>query len=258
MSATSHRLPYGKPFSIQEQDRPMPQTPERIDPVAYIRCWDKYNHGEPVDITKAKPMNREHLMKADPRAIELMLQYGVTQKQLAMQYNIPFGSITAIFKRLGVVTNLPSMIKNPSANTPENPEPPNAPTILEETGNEPDDSSSDPIAAADDGMVWFDQRPQRASNAVTVRKDGKVQLGANVAKLFGDNVKIGISRDGRNLKIVSFQSGLILRKDKAGRVVAIKALANEIEWAGVTLPARYVGDGQANEWTGTLDEISGG
>lgn len=56
-------------------------------------------------------MTKSDLKKADPRGIELMLAYGVTQKQIAVQYNTPYGSLTAILKSLGVNTKVESIVE---------------------------------------------------------------------------------------------------------------------------------------------------
>lgn len=51
-AAKSHRLGYSKPKTVTEPAMPQPAT--LVDPISYIRFWDKYNRGEPVDISKAK------------------------------------------------------------------------------------------------------------------------------------------------------------------------------------------------------------
>ncbi|WP_371374491.1 hypothetical protein [Sporomusa aerivorans] len=109
-SVKSHKLGYSIP-KVATNTPATPHTAELVDPVSYIKFWDKYNHYAPVDISKAKKMTRADLMEADPRGIELMLSYGVTQKQIAMQYNVPYGSLTAIFKRLSVNTKVDSVVE---------------------------------------------------------------------------------------------------------------------------------------------------
>ncbi|WP_434132708.1 hypothetical protein KIAC18_000255 [Sporomusa sphaeroides] len=158
-AAKSHRLGYPKPKTVTGPAMPQPAT--LVDPVSYIRFWDKYNHGEPVDISKAKKMTKSDLKKADPHGIELMLAYGVTQKQIAVQYNTPYGSLTAILKSLGVNTKVESIVEQfalmdlpaeideeeLTAGGPEEPPVESQPDILQEMLNVIDAVNSDQIPA---------------------------------------------------------------------------------------------------------------
>lgn len=251
-SAKSHHLPYAKPKSGEEPV--MPKLPERIDPVAYIRCWDKYNHREPVDISKAKPMTKDDLKKADPRAIELMLAYGVTQKQLSQQYNTPYGSITTVLRNLGVNTKVELII--PPIKTAEiGPAVTDAPVT---PATSPEQAEPELPPMPENEFIWFAER-SITDSSVIVRDSGRISLSAEVSKsLVNDYIKIGVSRDGSKLKIAPVfemvtNNNLKLTTNKDNRKsINLKALAVELSWLKIEFPAKYVGAWQGGEWTGTL------
>ncbi|HMM20601.1 MAG TPA: hypothetical protein PKA10_07660 [Selenomonadales bacterium] len=256
-SVGSYKLPYGKPRAEREAAPTSPKTPERIDPVAYIRCWIKYNLGMPVDITKAKLMTKADLKKTDPRGIELMLAYGVTQKEIAQQYNTPLGSIALIFKRLGVNTKVPSAI----AAQPTAPAQEVAATVpaADEPAPAPPAALPDPASE----IIWFDQSTRAASIAntgIVVRKNGRIEISAAInGKILVGTVDIGISRDGRTLKLVRNRNGSGLKifrpsgSNSARGALSLAGLVRELQGAKIALPARYVGDwDESDTWTGTL------
>lgn len=255
-SVNSHKLPYGKPRI--ETSPPKPAQPSRIDPVAYIRCWDEYKHREPVDITKSKPMTKADLLKADPRGIEMMLAYGVSQKQIAQQYNTPYGSITAIFKRLGVNTKVETVL--PEQKTPEeikHPEtvesvPQTAAEVPADIPLEPQIDPSPPEPVQDD-FIWFDQNSRVVSNAgIIVRAKGQVEISAAVGSQIYDNITIGISRDGQNLKLRTTTNGLKPNRHGNRCRLNLRSLAHELTRLNISFPARYVGNWIDNEWSGRL------
>lgn len=80
----------------------LPKPPVDIEPPTppdYVRIWIKQFGSFDGNIEKARLMQRDQLTKEDA---ELLLFYGVTRLQIAKQYQIPSGSLSFIFKKLGV------------------------------------------------------------------------------------------------------------------------------------------------------------
>jgi hypothetical protein len=86
--------------TIEEIEPPKPAV--SLDPIEYvrhIRNVNPGNNGRPIDIRKARQMTKDDLLASDPRDIEMLLRYGVSQGQLTKAYTVPMGSITRILKK---------------------------------------------------------------------------------------------------------------------------------------------------------------
>jgi hypothetical protein len=113
-----------------------------------------------------------------------------------------------------------------------------------------------PAPPAEPEFVWFDRR-ENLDTGVLIRESGSIEISAAVsAGLTSDFVKIGVSRDGATLKIVLVDDGLTYTGNGNRRRLNLKALAHELQWAQITLPARYIGAWQGSEWTGHLQDPS--
>jgi len=276
-SVRSGKLPYSKPRTDINQP-PMPSPATLVDRISYIRFWDKYNHGQPVDISKAKKMTRDGLLKADPRGIELMLAYSVPWRQIATQYNTPTGSLTSIFKRLGVNTKVESIVMpadEPEELVPETIEA--APLPAVPPAESPDDITYDPAqtvkffedtesiitSTAFDltGFFTFDRTTVRTLNIeplISVGRLGSVRLSRSVGETFNpeDRVAIKVDQAGKTIVLVPDPvNGLLFHKNKAGaghRRLWTKSLSKFLIKTGIELPARYMASRQGDIWIGKL------
>lgn len=242
----SHRLGYGKP-RVESEVPELPREAVAVDPVTYIRCWDKYNYGQPVDIMKAKPGTRADLMKADPRYIELMLQYGVTQKQIAQIFNTPSGSLTRILKRLGVDTKISLVISNTAQEVPEE-QPAASPAAEIPT------PSPEPAAGPEE--MWFTHpRPSQAyTEPLVIIKKDKIFFTAAIRNTLPlEYVQFGLTQENL-LKVRSTDSGFHFHKQKVS--VSCSDLIHELQWRGIKLPAVFhmAFDEGAGLWEGELQD----
>lgn len=253
-SAKSYRLPYSKPRNLHDTPA-MPQTAERIDPIAYIKCWHKHYPGEAVDITKAKPMTRADLMKADPRGIELIFAYGVTQKELARQYNTPLGSLAAIFKRTGVNTKVDLIVgKPPSDPTPE------ASDDKVLYGAVDPEQKDVILPEVPEPIIWFSSNKKKNVMRVTVYPSGRLSLSHEIGQHFSldDQAAIGIGQGGNVLKLQKTSPGLRVaydgkKKDTGERkAIACSAVAKKLVEFGISLPAKYLMEPDDIGFTGKL------
>ncbi len=285
-AAKSHRLGYPKPKTVTGPAMPQPAT--LVDPVSYIRFWDKYNHREPVDISKSKKMTRADLMKADPRGIELMLAYGVSQKQIAMQYNTPLGSLTAIFKRMGVDTKVESVVEGfgimdlpanseseetlpeaPPAEYSEDPAVEVQPDIQMETAIITNEVITDPAQIAQlmpepepepvPQITWFYGLPRSgAIPTLTVYEDNRIALPTVIRKQYGTKrIRIGVTDIPVNIIIGETDKPEFGVKiaDSQSRV-RCDGICQMLKDKGILLPAKFkmVWDEFTRLWSGTLLE----
>jgi len=85
-----------------------------LDPIEYvhhIRKINPGNNGRPIDIRNARQMTKADLRAADPRDIEMLFRYGVSQSQLAKIYDTPTGSLGKVLKDIGVDTGVKLLVK---------------------------------------------------------------------------------------------------------------------------------------------------
>ena len=224
-------------------------------------------------------MNRQDLLAADPRGVEMLFQYGVSQKQMAKAYNVPIGSITKILDKLKVNTKVELLVGERF--DPRKPEPEAAPVETEEpeatelVPAPPREIITDPVKIAElmsepelpampepvppqiyYGFKWFYGATKSNVPVMTVLSDGRISLPTAIrAQYSGTHMRIGIAPDA--------QCVVIGETDIAGRGIkpSIKqgkirsnGIHSEVTRNGIALPARYQMAWNEPEqvWAGTL------
>lgn len=245
----SHRFGYPIPPS-QGEEQSLLKQPEKINPIAYILCWDKYNHGMPVDITKAKEGTRADLMAADPQDIELMIAYSVTQKQIATQFNTPLGSLSKILKELGVNTKVPLLVNSGEQHIEA------ASVVIQEDEGIPLDLS----ASAQEEEMWFTEPNQTCKAVVIVRKDQVVFAAGIGAEIDLEYVQFGLTREN-HLKVKAADHGFKFHVHKGHsnrKTVCCNDLVHELQKRGIPLPAIFEMElnSEQHVWEGALQDAA--
>lgn len=218
-------------------------TKEPLTPPQYVAHWCKmFGNFAKGRIEKSRVMSRDDLTKKDA---EFLLAHGVTQAQIAKQYRIPSGSVTRVFKLLGVDMTLKDSAPDIEIVQPSAP---------------PEPQPTTPAPEIERRICWFTESRGKQGNtgAATVRigKDGKVTFSSGFGKFFkpGEHVHIGLA-DDNSLLIKKASSGLKLGalKNSSRRSTCCGDLKCELQWRKVKLPGLWAMDITAESiWEGVL------
>lgn len=258
---------------INTANEPMPSYPP-IDkpaptPVEYVQTWIK-TFGSFVGgkIEKARLMTRDDLIKKDA---EFLLSNGITQKQIATQYQIPMGSITTVFRKLDVDMDVFQKATEPTSDMPL-PKPQITPVTqfiktIQLSNSKPVEIDQFKITEPDiepaaKPEIWFTGERTYSGRkdlitSVRVTKS-KVVFSAKFGFNFKDSdlVQFGITKDNV-IKVKTASSGYKFHKRKKNKEVKAKTLccselARCLIERGINLPAVFEMNLIENIWEGEL------